>query len=52
MELPAVITSMIEANVAIGRVKTFVSEEIDESMIRRLPPASGESVKIQNATFH
>ena len=23
MELPAVITSMIEANVAIGRVKTF-----------------------------
>ncbi|KAF6066553.1 ABC transporter transmembrane region family protein [Candida albicans] len=52
MELPAVITSMIEANVAIGRVKNFLlSEEIDESMIRRLPPASGESVKIQNATF-
>ncbi|KGU01807.1 hypothetical protein MEY_06161 [Candida albicans 19F] len=53
MELPAVITSMIEANVAIGRVKNFLlSEEIDESMVRRLPPASGESVKIQNATFH
>ncbi|RCK63639.1 Bile pigment transporter 1 [Candida viswanathii] len=56
MELPAVITAMIEANIAINRVRKFLlSEEIDESLIKRLPEHKQEdevAVKIQNATFY
>ncbi|KAL6450086.1 BPT1 Bile pigment transporter 1 [Candida maltosa Xu316] len=54
MELPAVITSMIEANVAIDRVKKFLlSEEIDESLIRRGGNNNNDdAIKIQNASFY
>ncbi|EGW33918.1 uncharacterized protein SPAPADRAFT_148152 [Spathaspora passalidarum NRRL Y-27907] len=55
LQLPMVITSMIEASVAITRVRDFlVSEEIDESMIVRIakPAIDEPAVKITNANFH
>ncbi|KAI3402308.2 hypothetical protein KGF56_004878 [Candida oxycetoniae] len=57
-ELPAVITSIIEAQVAIGRIRDFLtSEELDESLIKRLPKlVSGakddKMVEISNASFY
>ncbi|RLV92365.1 Bile pigment transporter 1 [Spathaspora sp. JA1] len=55
LQLPMVITSMIEASVAITRVRDFlISDEIDESMILRLTtPINNEPViNITNANFH
>ncbi|CAK9437436.1 uncharacterized protein LODBEIA_P18140 [Lodderomyces beijingensis] len=57
-ELPAVITSVIEAQVAIDRVCDFLKcEELDESFFRRLPRTSNVSVgkvvvEVKNASFY
>ncbi|KAG7661583.1 uncharacterized protein J8A68_004850 [[Candida] subhashii] len=57
LQFPMVITSMIEAGVAIERIRNFLmNDEIDESMILRFPESSKNkddiAVRIENATFH
>lgn len=53
--LPMVITSMIEATVAVGRLTSYLTaEEIQPDAITRMPPAEylgDEAVRIQNGTF-
>lgn len=53
--IPNVISSLIEASVAVSRIKSFLTgEELQPDAVRRLPPAEEEgetAVEINDATF-